>query len=416
MTALAAAFVLCSFVAAIILVRPAARRTALGAWHPALAWLCLELLFLGIGSAVLAVRDQRPGPAAYVGGAALAFALGVAASDRLAGARAQAGATRREAEAAPIRRWAVIALVGVGLLALLPTLLTVGIPFFSGDITAARSEVSGLDLQILRVALPAAAVVAIIRAVTRGTARSRMVAVGIVGVGLTAELLIANRYLAAELGAAIVIGLALARRPIPGRWLSAIAAVAIGLFVLIGILRAWDQAVGRELDFAFGRTVNRIVLIEPRTLDALQTVIPAERPHFDGLTWLRRFGPLLGRDDIPNLGYWIYPRLFPEQVVPGYAATGLVGEAWANFGWLGLVLFAALGSAVERLGAWVVLRRVGTADIAVAALLTLFVARTHALGLNGLLVLVALTVGWRLTVASPAGLARDARVVFAWRT
>ena len=62
----------------------------------------------------------------------------------------------------------------------------------------------------------------------------------------------------------------------------------------------------------------------------------------------------------------------------------MIGEAWANFGAAGILLFAALGVAVERAGALISRRRAGTADIAAAALLVLFIARTHALGLNGL--------------------------------
>jgi hypothetical protein len=100
--------------------------------------------------------------------------------------------------------------------------------------------------------------------------------------------------------------------------------------------------------------------------------------------------------------------------VAGYAAPGLAGEAWANFGWLGLTLFGVLGVAAERLATLVRLR-IGLADRAAAALLVLFIARTHALGLGGLAVLVALTIMWRLAAAPLAGLARDVRSVLAWR-
>jgi hypothetical protein len=185
--------------------------------------------------------------------------------------------------------------------------------------------------------------------------------------------------------------------------------------VSVGILRAYDQAAGRELDFAVERTVNRVLLIQPRTLDALQTAIPAEQPFFDGLTWLRRIAPLIGRNDVPNLGYWIYPRLFPDQATPGYAAPGLIGEAWANFGWFGIGLFALLGVFVERLGALIARRRRETADVVAAALATLFVARTHALGLDGVAILLALVVAWRLLVAPISGLAGDLRDVAGWR-
>jgi hypothetical protein len=424
---LAAVLVISAMIAGALLAAPAARRTRLGPWHPAVAWVALELVFFGIGSAILAAGDGGSGPALYAGAAVLVFGLSVAASDRVALSRSTAGAQapgpgdepvtgNPPAEPrTPIRPVVVVALAVVGVAALLPTLATVGIPFLAGDITGARSEVGGLDLQILRVALPAAVLVAVIRAIRADTRRTRTIALAAFVIAVGAELALASRYLSAELVAAVVIGLAIAGRPIPGRALALIGLIGVLLFVSVGILRAYDQAAGRELDFAVERTVNRVLLIEPRTLDALQAAIPAEQPYFGGLTWLRRLGPLFGRDDIPNLGYWIYPRIFQDQATPGYAAPGLVGEAWANFGWLGLAMFAVLGVLVERLGALIGRRRRETADIVVAALATLFVARTHAIGLNGLVVLVVLVAAWRLLVAPPGDLARDLRAAAAWR-
>jgi hypothetical protein len=415
----AAAFVLGATAAALLLVAPTARRTGLGPWHPAVAWIVLELLFFGIGSAILATIDGSAGSAFYVGAAVLVFAVAVAASDRLAARRAafasSDAAPAEEGPTAPIRPVVVVGLAVAGLVALLPTLAAVGIPFLAHDITGARSEVGGLDLQVLRVTLPAAVLVAVIGAV-RGDRRMRLIAVAAFVLAVGAEVALASRYLAAELLAAVVVALAIARRPVPVRALAAVGVIAAVLFVSVGILRAYDQAAGRELDFAVERTVNRVLLIQPRTLDALQDAIPAEQPFFDGLTWLRRLAPLVGRDDIPNIGYWIYPRLFPGQVTPGYAAPGLIGEAWANFGWLGLTLFGVFGVLVERVGALVARRRRATADVVTAALATLFIARTHALGLNGVAILLALVVIWRVLAAPIGGLSRDLRAVAAWRT
>ena len=418
MTALVAiAFVLGASIAATLLVVPATRRTSLGPWHPAVAWIALELVFFGVGSAILAVTDGRPGPALYVGAAVLAFGLAVAASDRLAVRRAQAGMPDAESDdpPEPIRPIVVVVLAVVGVAALLPTLVAVGVPFLANDITGARSEIGGLVLQVLRVTLPAAVLVAVIRATRADMRRARLIALGSLVIAIAAEIALASRYLAAELVAAVVLGLAIAGRPIPVRALAAIGLAAAVLFVSVGILRAYDQAAGRELDFAVERTVNRVLLIQPRTLDALQTAIPAEQPYFDGLTWLRRLAPLIGRNDVPNLGYWIYPRLFPDQATPGYAAPGLMGEAWANFGWFGIGLFALLGVFVERLGALIARRRRETADVVAAALATLFVARTHALGLDGVAILLALVVAWRVLVAPISGLAGDLRDVAGWR-
>jgi hypothetical protein len=414
---LAATFVLAATIAASLLVVPAARRTGLGPWHPAVAWIALELVFFGLGSAIVAITDGRMEPALYVGGAVLAFALAVAASDRLASRRAPAW-PRPDAAGEPekpIRPVVVVALAILGVAALLPTLASVGIPFLTNDITGARSEIGGLDLQILRVTLPAAVLVAVIGAVRDGTRRTRLIAIGAFVVAVAAEVGLASRYLSAELVAAVVLGLAIAGRPIPIRGLAAVGLGAAVLFVSIGILRAYDQAAGRELDFAVERSVNRILLIQPRTLDALQTTIPAEQPFFDGLTWVRRLAPMFGRDDVPNLGYWIYPRLFPDQVTVGYAAPGLVGEAWANFGWLGLGLFALLGALVERLGVLIAIRRRETADVVAAALVTLFVARTHALGVDGVAILLVLVVAWRFLVAPVGSVVTDLRAAVAWR-
>jgi hypothetical protein len=407
-------------VAGVLLVVPAARRTGLRTWHPAVAWVALELVFFGVGSAILAAFDGRSGPALYAGASVLVFGLAVAVSDRLAQGRAgdrpqaDAGADSVEPRT-QIRPVVVVGLAVVGVAALLPTLATVGIPFLAGDITGARSEVGGLDLQVLRVALPAAVLVAVIQAIRADTRRARTMALVAFAIAVGAELALASRYLSAELVAAVVVGLAIAGRPIPGRALLVIGLVGAMLFVSVGILRAYDQAAGRELAFAAERTVNRVLLIEPRTLDALQAAIPSQERYFGGLTWLRRLGPLFGRHDIPNLGYWIYPRLFPGQTTPGYAAPGLLGEAWANFGWLGLAIFAFLGLLVERLGALIAVRRRETADIVTAALATLFIARTHAIGLNGLVVLIVLVAAWRLLVAPLGGMAKDLRAAAAWR-
>lgn len=411
MTGAAAVLVLVAIGTAVALVRPAVRRSGLGPWHPAIAWLGLHALFFGLGSAVLAL-DGRAGPALYVSGAALVFALAVAISDQVGSRRSTPPAPTPDAsDAAPLRPIAVAALAGLGLLLVLPTLARVGLPFLVDDITGARTELAGPALQVLRVTVPALGLALVLGA------RRRRTAWLVVGAFLALEIGLASRYLAAELLAVVVVGIGVAGWRIRPRSLLVGAMAAVVAFGGIQVLRAYDQAAGRELAFALERTVNRVVLIQPRTLEALQAAIPDEQPYFDGLTWLRRLGPALGRPDIPNLGYWIYPRLFPDQVTPGYAAPGLVGEAWANFGALGLALFALLGVATERLGAFVGRRRSATGDVIAGALAVVFVARTHALGVNGVVLLVGLVVGWRILAAGGlAGATATVRDTLRWRT
>lgn len=409
-----------SFVASIVLVWPAVARRGMGIAHPAPVWLVLTGLFFGVGSTILAAQGETIGPALYVAGAVVAFGFGVWASDRLGARRGDAAPVYRTDGASAVRagtrRGAPLVLAGIALAAILPTLVEHGIPFLTTDITGARSELTGIPIQLVRVALPGLAGILMFELVRTLDRRRRWLAgLGIVAIaGFT--VLLASRYLVAELLAVLVIAWLLAGRRVPVRLGLAVVVVALVGFAGIQVLRAYDQAEGDALGFAAGRTVNRVVLVQPRTLAALQRVIPAEEPYFLGLTWLRRLGPIVGREDIPNLGYWIYPEVVEgAQDTAGYAAPGLIGEAWANFGPAGLVLFVLLGILAERLGALVSARRSNAVDLVAGALLILFVARTHALGVGGLAVLVALVIAWRLAAGPTNGVLRAAARIAIWR-
>jgi hypothetical protein len=398
------------------------RRRRLGLAHPALAWILLSAVFFAAGSVVLAAGG-RPGPSAYTGGALLAFAAGLAGSDEAARRRTRTARAHVSQVRDPGLRSVVVAgLAVLGLAAVTPTLIESGLPFLTRDITGSRAELGGLSVQVLRITLPAASGVALLLGLRAG-GRTAVLAAVVVAAIAGFELLIASRYLLAELAGTLILAAMLAGHRIPLRVVAPLAAGGLVLFLGIQLLRAYDLARGREAAFLAERTVGRIVLIQPRTMDALMTVIPAEQPYFNGLTWVRRLAPLAGRDDVPNLGYWIYPRVVGgAQSVAGYAAPGWLGEAWANFGWAGLSLFAILGLAVERLAGLIAWRRsrfkrgLIDADAVAAGLAVLFVARTHALGVNGLAVVLTLVAVWRLLVAPSAGLLADVRATLAWRT
>jgi hypothetical protein len=409
-----------AFVAAIVLVLPAVARRGMGIAHPGPVWLVLTALFFGVGAGILAVQDETTGPALYVAGAVVAFGFGVWSSDWLGARRGDAAPVYRLDGASAIRsgtwRGAPLVLAGIALAGIAPTLVGHGIPFLTTDITGARSELTGIPVQLVRVALPGLAGILLFELVRTSDRRRRWLAgLGIVAIaGFT--VLLASRYLVAELGAVLLIAWLLAGRRIPLKLGLAVVVVALVAFGGIQVLRTYDQAAGNELGFAAGRTLNRVVLVQPRTLAALQRVIPAEEPYFLGLTWLHRLGPVVGRGDIPNLGYWIYPEVVEgAQDTAGYAAPGLIGEAWANFGPAGLLLFVLLGILAERLGALVSARRSNAVDIAAGALLILFVARTHALGVGGLAVLVVLVIAWRLVAGPSNGIVRSASRIAIWR-
>jgi len=304
----------------------------------------------------------------------------------------------------------------VALLAVAPTLAVSGIPFLATDITGSRTELTGIPIQLIRVCLPGLAGILLFDGLRAGDRRRRLVA----GVGIAAIagflVLLASRYLVLELVVALAIAWLLAGRTLPRNVVMATGALVIVGFGAIQVVRAFDQAASDPLGFAVERSVNRILLIQPRTLDALQQAIPAEQPFYLGLTWIHRLGPLVGRDDIPNLGYWIYPRVVEgAQDSAGYAAPGLIGEAWANFGLAGVAMFVALGALAERLGALSAARRTRDVDVVAGALAILFLARTNALGLGGLAILGTLVLVWRLLAGPAAGLGDDLRRILTWR-
>lgn len=399
---LGAAILLVGFGAAAALLRTVATRRRLGVLHPAVVWLVLEAVFFGVGSLALALGEGRPGPATYLGACVFATAVGVVLAHRVgpfaAGRIAPPDPPRRPEPASGPRRWlpAILAIVAIALL--LPTILESGLPLFSSDATAARSGLVGLPVQFIRVAIPGLAAVLLLEALAGRAAFGRPAATwALIAILAVFMISLASRYLVIELLATLILAWLLTGRAIDLR-LAAVAAV-IGLlgFVAIGVLRApQDFATGTGL-VASQRTISRLFLVQPRTLDALQATIPGEEPFFLGLTWFRRVGQLVGRADIPNLGYWIYPKVVDApQAVAGYAAPGLIGEAWANFGPAGVGLFFLLGAALEGLAAWLARHRAAVIDIAAGALATLFVARTHALGLLGVGLLLGLVAGWWL--------------------
>ncbi len=386
----------------IAIVAPAIRRSGLGLVHPIAVWLALEVWFLGVGSTVLAIVEGTVGPAMYLGACLVAAALGSAAA-----ARVTEGWSPAPTRQVPVQletgrwRWVPLALA-VGAVALvLPILARTGMPLLAEDATGARVEIAGLVVQPLRVALPGLVGLLVLAVAARRPITGRRgldVAVIVAAVGFLIAL--ASRYLAVEMLAVVLITWMLAGRPLPVRALAAAGLGAAIAFVGVGLARAPAEIGADPIASTIGRTASRLFLIQPRTLAALQEAIPAETPYFGGLTWLRQIGPLVGRDDIPNLGYWIYPRVVDgEQAVAGYAAPGLIGEAWANLGPLGIALFAAFGAALALAGELVARNRQRAVDVVAGALVVLFLARTHALGLLGVGVLIALIVGWRLLAA-----------------
>ncbi len=179
-------------------------RRRLGILHPAIAWLILEAVFFGVGSLALALGEDRPGPALYLGACVLAAAIGVRLAHRF-GPFAAGPPRRRTRRPAPrpepgARRWVPAVLAVAAVAPLVPTILESGLPLFSSDATAARAALVGLPIQFVRVAIPGLACGPAAGVACRATGiRSPSADVAIVGALVAFMLSLASRYLVIEL-------------------------------------------------------------------------------------------------------------------------------------------------------------------------------------------------------------------------
>src|SRR5262245_7985996 len=360
------------------------------------------VLYLAGSLLILAAGEAGGAGALLVALGLAAFALGAWLTRRRIGpARAMA-----PGNAAGIGRARVAVVVGlavVGLAAVGVLIAQHGIPLLSRDPQLSRAGFSGPLFDLFRWLVPPAAVVAVATAIASGTSRDRtMAAAAVLGV-IGLEILLGSRALPFELGIACLLVAWWGGVRLGARTWAALGAAALILFVGVQLVRVGPEGgFTGPLDgaaFAVRRTLDRVLLIHPRTLEIVADRIPAEEPYFGGATYVRRIAVLLGQEERPSLGFWIYERLFPEQP-GGFAAPGILGEAWANGGpVLSLLLLGLLGGVAVWAGDRLARLPVEPADRAFAALIVLAFARTYATSLNCYLLAVAAAVAWWLLVA-----------------
>jgi hypothetical protein len=376
---------------------------------PVRAAVLAYLLFYVFGSVVLLVTgESADGAGPLLAGWALAtFGLGAALVRRIVGPPP----AMNSASSGPLSVIGVAALAFIGLVAIGSLIAQYGIPLTAPNPQINRSGFAGPVFDVFRWLVPPAALAAFAAAIASGrTGPIRLALIGLIAVaGL--EILLASRALPFELAIeALLIAFWAGRRPSRSLWM-ALAAAGLVVFVGVQLVRVGSEggftgpvdAAG----FAVKRTVDRVLLIHPRTLEVVAEAIPAEEPYFAGSTYVRRLAVILGQPDRPTLGYWIYDRLFPTQP-GGFAAPGVAGEAWANGGPIFVaVVMAALGA----LAAWLTgaLARLpgGPADRTFAALVVVTVARTYATSLNGFVLTLVVSAGWWIVASGRLGRAME---------
>ena len=379
------------------------------------------LALYGVGSLILIATGESAGPGPLLAGAGLlAFGVGALLASRFLGEtppRGRAGATAGSAIGATFRPWVVVGLAVAGMLALATLVAQHGIPLLAADPQASRAGFAGLLFDAFRWLVPPAALVAFAFALSTGQARDRWIAAAaLAGVG-GLEIALASRALPLELAIEALLIAWWAGRRLSARAAGALAAAALVLFVGIQLVRVGPEGgfsgaadVGA---FAVRRTIDRVLLIHPRTLDLVATEIPDREPYFLGATYVRRLAILLAQEERPSLGFWIYERLFPGET-GGFAAPGVLGEAWANGGpILAIAIMLALGVLAQAIGRRLVALPRGPTNLAFAALVSVAIARSYATSLNGLLLTLAVATAWWVATTprrQSVDLAADGRI------
>ena len=384
--------------------RLASRSEALDPTTPLRAAVLAFVGFCIVGSFVILVTGESDGAGPLLAGGALAsLGVGGAAARHLLGPDPPMAPPQADG----LSVGGLVLLAGVGLVAIGYLIGNHGIPLLAADPQASRQGFAGPVFDLFRWLVPPAALTVFALAVAKGTRREAWVAavalVAVAGV----EVLLASRALPFELAiGALLIAFWAGRRPSKRTWV-ALGAAGLIMFVGVQLVRVGQEGgasgAGDPAAFAVRRTVDRVLLIHPRTLQVVVTTIPTAEPYFGGATYVRRLAPLLGLDGRPTLGYWLYERLFPGQP-GGFAAPGVAGEAWANAGpLLVAAIMAALGALAVWLGRMLARLPGGPVDRAFAALVVVAVARTYASSVNGFLLTLVVATGWWLVASGRLG-------------
>jgi hypothetical protein len=361
------------------------------------------LVLYGVGAVLLAAAGESTGGALLIGGSFVAIALGIVLTRRVS---APVVAVPPMTTVGVVR-WLPLGLLAViGLLGAISLAAEFGLPLLTENAQLTRTGWTGPRLDAFRWFVPPAALTLLgIALVTRRRDALAVAGAALAGV-LAIEVLAASRALPFELGlAAILLALWAGWRGRLRTWVAVATVAAVIFFGVLFARVAPEGSFSGPLDaaaFAFNRTVGRVVLIGPRTIEAAVTLFPGEQPPLGGDSYLRWLDRLRGEEAQPALGSLLFTRLFPTEPPGGFAAPGVLGEGYANLGtpWA-LALMVALGAAATALDLALARLRPGVALRVTLAILAVVLLRTYATSLLGTAVTAAAAIGWWALVGAP---------------
>jgi hypothetical protein len=372
-------------------------------WTPVRVLVLGYLVLDGLGAIALAASGEGSNGPLLIGGAFVAIGIGAWLARRLAGPPGIPAAI------APgnVRAWVVV-LVGVGIAMYAWLAGDHGVPLLGGNAQAARLGWAGIRLDLFRWLVPPAALLFLGFALATRRRDMAIVAAAALAAVAALEVAAASRALPLELGLAALLVVLWAGRRVDGRgWILVAAAAGLVFFGVLFARVAPGGSFTGPLDtvaFAMNRAIDRVMLIQPRTLEVVVDVYPTEAPYITGASYVRWLYYVRGIEAPPPLGSELFRRLFPDEPPGGFASPGLLGEAYANFGpvWALLVMIG-VGAAAAWMGRWLAHVPPDAATLTFASLVVVALLRTYATSLNGFLLTVGAAIGWWLLVDRNAG-------------
>lgn len=167
----------------------------------------------------------------------------------------------------------------------------------------------------------------------------RLATAAIAGLGITyASLSIAKQPVAAIFAIMFLVVLIVRGVRIRSSSLVGMPVVVLSFPVLVVLLA--QSGSGVNLWSAVIAILNRLFYIPAYVLYYYFEVFPEQVGHLNGLT-IGKLASVLGRETFESANY-VYRYIYPERIDSGLANAAFIGNAWADFGFIGVIVSGLL--------------------------------------------------------------------------
>lgn len=175
----------------------------------------------------------------------------------------------------------------------------------------------------------------LVRALQARAAKWHLVTTVITGLGIVyASLSIAKQPVAAIFAIMFLVVLIMRGRQIRTSSLVGMPVVVLSFPVMVVLMA--QSGTGVNFWSAVTAIMNRIFYIPAYVLYYYFEVFPHQVGHLNGLT-IGKLASVLGRETFESANY-VYRYIYPERIDSGLANAAFIGNAWADFGFVGVLV------------------------------------------------------------------------------